>query len=244
MMEQLGLCERSKDRPQSQRQATMVACRITTACAVGTLRGKIAQGTIKSHRIVYPTTKLYATGVNKHKTRTQVRLTSVPPKVNQEQPLDPPSIPESSPTVASLLPRANIPELSPTVASLPPRATAVAQITSLPRSPLPLKYNNVPVVLQKPLVQDVIDNSAFAYNKKGQKRSVSAARQAQWRASQRIVNYIPKLEMNERSVAIRAALSNPQVREAASAVIFDASSVANRQLEQTTEIIGRATATE
>jgi hypothetical protein len=174
-----------------------------------------------------------------------VRLT-VPPKENQERPLDPPSIPESSPTVASLPPRgATIPESSPTATPVAQiTSTAVAQITSLPRSLLPLKYNNVPVVLQKPLVQDAIDDSAFAYNKKGQKRSVSAARQAQWRASQRIVNSITKLEKNERSVALRAALSNPQVREAASAVIFDASSVANRQLEQTRKIIGRATATE
>ncbi len=60
------------------------------------------------------------TGVNKHKSRTRVRLTI--PQVNQE-PLDPPIIPESSPKVASLS----------------PRATAVPQTTSLPRSLLPLK---------------------------------------------------------------------------------------------------------
>jgi hypothetical protein len=128
--------------------------------------------------------------------------------------------------------------------SLPPRAIQITQETSLPRSLLPLLHNNAPVILVKPPQLRTVDRSAFAYNKKGQTRSDAAARKAQYRASQGIVKAITKLDKNQQSLALRDALSNPQVREAASAVAFDLSSVANMQLEQTRRIIKRATTTE
>jgi hypothetical protein len=118
---------------------------------------------------------------------------------------------------------------------LPPRAIIITQETYLPRSLLPLLRNNAPVILVKPHLRTPVNCSAFAYNKKGQKRSDAAARKAQYRASQGIVQAITKLDKNQRSLAIRDALSNPQVREAASVVAFDLSSVANMQLNMQLE---------
>jgi hypothetical protein len=116
--------------------------------------------------------------------------------------------------------------------SLPLRAIPITQETHLPRSLLPLLHNNAHAILVKPHLQTV-NRSAFAYNKKGQEQLDTAAQKAQYRASQGIVQAIMKLDENQRSLAIQDALSNPQVREAASAVAFNLSSVANMQLEQT-----------
>ena len=132
-------------------------------------------------------------------------------------------------------------EISSLEASLP-SATASSPDIVLASS-LPLKYQGAPVILAKPTLQ-IVDHNAFAYNNKGQKRSYAAASKAQYRASQSIVVAINKLKKNERALALRDALSNPSVRETASAIAFDATSVANMHLQQTRKIIERATATD
>jgi hypothetical protein len=107
----------------------------------------------------------------------------------------------------------------------------MTQETPLPCSLLPLKHNNAPVYLVKPNLP-MIDHSAFVYNKKGQKQTDAATQKAQYRASQGIVQAITKLDKNQQSLALQDLLSNPKVREAASVVAFDGSSVANMQFEK------------